>query len=243
MAALPHACQPPPTCSRLGTHAAALRCSGGCARLVDVARGDEVQRDVQRLLANVHVGRGQRAQHVHQRLAHHIAVPRLQLLRARRNSLHPPPCSFWVEKGLHVHQQRACNAHRRALSSRARNASAQLSHLRPAHVSAMRPALLQRCMRSSAASTASHALLVFKTWLVRRAPSLQGGLQAQQCRWFHARQHGRACRRSSTMSLTLLSLWLTSSWQKQLAAARTAVGACTSRPAQCTRCSGEWRTC
>lgn len=33
------------------------------------------------------------------------------------------------------------------------------------------------------------------------------------------------------MSLTLLSLWLTSSWQKQLAAARTAVGAddsCTS---------------
>jgi len=33
------------------------------------------------------------------------------------------------------------------------------------------------------------------------------------------------------MSFTLLSLWLTSSWQKQLAAARTAVGAddsCTS---------------
>ena len=28
------------------------------------------------------------------------------------------------------------------------------------------------------------------------------------------------------MSLTLLSLWLTSSWQKQLAAARIAVGAC-----------------
>mmetsp|Transcript_16619 Transcript_16619/g.41550 ORF Transcript_16619/g.41550 Transcript_16619/m.41550 type:complete len:275 (+) Transcript_16619:259-1083(+) len=32
-------------------------------------------------------------------------------------------------------------------------------------------------------------------------------------------------RRSSTMSLTLLSLWLTSSWQKQLAAARMADGA------------------
>ena len=30
------------------------------------------------------------------------------------------------------------------------------------------------------------------------------------------------------MSLTLLSLWLTSSWQKQLAAARMAVGACRS---------------
>ena len=30
------------------------------------------------------------------------------------------------------------------------------------------------------------------------------------------------------MSLTLLSLWLTSSWQKQLAAARMAVGACSS---------------
>lgn len=38
------------------------------------------------------------------------------------------------------------------------------------------------------------------------------------CRFF------RSVSLSSTMSLTLLSLWLTRSWQKQLAAARTAVG-------------------
>ena len=36
----------------------------------------------------------------------------------------------------------------------------------------------------------------------------------------------RSCRRSSTIIFTLLSLCVTSSWQKQLAAARIAVGAC-----------------
>ena len=62
--------------------------------LVDVVLVDEVEGDVQGLLADVHVGRGQRAQHVHQHVLHHLPVPLLQLLHActialRLTLIHP----------------------------------------------------------------------------------------------------------------------------------------------------------
>ena len=68
--------------------------------LIDVPGCDQVQRDVQRLFADVHVGGGQRPEDIHQQLLHDLPVLLLQLLHQHSarsmacSDLAPPVARF-----------------------------------------------------------------------------------------------------------------------------------------------------